>query len=168
MAPVPFLYVFFTQKLVALSTVLISKKNLIMNPILYCPYALPITLTRRAFFVNHVWSGSYYFLSAAQPTDQGEESVVLLVGFVVVVVVGFGGTVFISPMYTQKGCIQRKFSFKRGVSRENFSSKGVQSEKFFLQKGCIQRNLFFKRGEFREKFSSKWVLQDKTLAFLWM
>ena len=31
------------------------------------------------------------FLSAAQPTDQGEKSVVLLVGFVVVVVVGFGG-----------------------------------------------------------------------------
>ncbi len=34
------------------------------------------------------------FLSAAQPTDQGEESVVL-----VVVVVG-GGTIFQSPMYS--------------------------------------------------------------------
>ncbi len=32
------------------------------------------------------------FLSAAQPTDQGEESVVLLV--VVIVVVGGGGTIF--------------------------------------------------------------------------
>ena len=40
------------------------------------------------------------FLSAAQPTDQGEEGVVLLL---VVVVGGFGGTVFGSPMYTQKG-----------------------------------------------------------------
>ena len=34
------------------------------------------------------------FSSAAQPTDQVEESVL-----VVVVVVGFGGTVFGSPMY---------------------------------------------------------------------
>ncbi len=37
------------------------------------------------------------FLSAAQPTDQGEKSVVLLVGFVVVVVVGFGKTTVNKP-----------------------------------------------------------------------
>ncbi len=37
------------------------------------------------------------FLSAAKPTDQGEECVVLVV--VVVVVGGFGGTVLRSPMY---------------------------------------------------------------------
>ncbi len=36
----------------------------------------------------------FLFLSAAKPTDQGEESVVL----VFVVVGGFGGTVFQSPM----------------------------------------------------------------------
>ena len=45
-----------------------------------------------------------WFLSAVHPTDQGEESVLV----VVVVVEGFGGTVFGSPMYTQYGCIQRK------------------------------------------------------------
>ncbi len=38
----------------------------------------------------------FSFLSAAKPTDQGEERVVLLV---VVVVGGFGGTVLRSPMY---------------------------------------------------------------------
>ncbi len=42
------------------------------------------------------------FLSAAQPTDQGEESVLLLL------LGGFGGTVFGSPMCE---------------FRENFSSK---------------------------------------------
>ncbi len=107
------------------------------------------------------------YLSAAKPTDQGEEGVVLLV-VVVVVVGGFGGTVFRSPMYTQKGCIQRKLFFKMGVSRENFSSKEVHSEKTFLQNGCIQRKVFLKRGASRQNFSSKWVHQDKTLAFLCM
>ncbi len=132
------------------------------------------------------------FLSAAKPTDQGEESVVLVV---VVIVRGFGGTVFQSPMYTQNGCIQRKlFSkwvypenfflqngciqrkgfffqngciqgklfFKMGVSRELFSSKWVHPENFFLQNGCIQRKLFFKMGVSRENFSSKWVHPEKT------
>ena len=51
------------------------------------------------------------FLSAAQPTDQGDESVVLLVVVIVVVVVG---TIFQFPMY----------SFW-GVKRQNFVSKGV-------------------------------------------
>ncbi len=106
-----------------------------------------------------------FFLSAAKPTDQGEEGVVLLVGFVVVVVVvvgGFGGTVLRSPMYTQKGCIQRKLFLKMGVSREYFSSKRVHSEKTFLQKGCIQRKVFLKKGASRQNFSSKGVYPDKT------
>ncbi len=79
------------------------------------------------------------FLSAAQPTDQGEERVVLLL--VVVVVGGFGGTVLRSPMYNQNGCIQRKLFLKMGVSRENFSQKWVYPEKTFLKNGCIQRKL---------------------------
>ncbi len=64
------------------------------------------------------------FLSAAKPTDLGEESVVLLVVVVVVVVVvvgGFGGTVFRSPTYKQNGCIQRNLFLKMGAFRENFS-----------------------------------------------
>ncbi len=44
------------------------------------------------------------FLSAAQPTDQGEESVVLLL---IVVVVG-GGTIFQSPMCSFLGCEKAK------------------------------------------------------------
>ncbi len=82
-----------------------------------------------------------FFLSAAKPTDQGEGGVVLLVGFVVVVG-GFGGTVFRSPMYTQNMCIQRKLFLKMGVSRENFSSKGVHQDKTFLQNGCIKTKLW--------------------------
>ncbi len=95
--------------------------------------------------------GKRVLLSAAKPTDQGEEGVVLL-GFVVVVVGGFGGTVFRSPMYTQKGCIQRKLFLKMGVSRGNFSSKWVHPEKSFPQKGCIQTKHFFKRGVSRQNF----------------
>ncbi len=45
-----------------------------------------------------VFPAPQFFLSAAKPTDQGEEGVVRVV--VVVVVGGFGGTVFRSPMYT--------------------------------------------------------------------
>ncbi len=70
---------------------------------------------------TYTWESSS-FLSAAKPTDQGEEGVVLLVVVVVVVVVGgFGGTVFRSPMYNQNGCIQRKLFLKMGASKENFS-----------------------------------------------
>ncbi len=57
------------------------------------------------------------FLSAAQPTDQGEESVVLLL--VVIVVVG-GGTIFQFPMYSFVGCEKAKLCLKRGVKRQNF------------------------------------------------
>ncbi len=50
------------------------------------------------------------FLSAAQPTDQGEESVVLLV----IVVVGGGNHLSISHV-----------QFFWGVKRKNFVSKGM-------------------------------------------
>ncbi len=56
------------------------------------------------------------FLSAAQPTDQGEESVVLLL----VVVVG-GGTPFFSlPWTVFWGVKRQKLCLKRGVKRQNF------------------------------------------------
>ncbi len=81
-------------------------------------------------FGQKISSFTGIFLSAAKPTDQGEEGVVLLVGFVVVVVVGgFGGTVFRSRMYTQKGCIQKKVFLKKGASRQNISSKGMYPDK---------------------------------------
>ncbi len=104
------------------------------------------------------------FLSAAKPTDQGEERVLLLL-LLVVVVGGFGGTVYRSPMYNQNGCIQRKLFLKMGASRENFSSKWVYPEKTFLknrciqrklkflQNGCILRKLFLKMGASKENFS---------------
>ena len=59
------------------------------------------------------------FLSAAQPTDQGEESVVL------VVVVG-GGTIFQSPMCSFLGCEKAK----------TLSKKGCEKAKTLSQKGC--------------------------------
>ncbi len=83
----------------------------------------------------------FVFLSAAKPTDQGEEGVLLLV-VVVVVVGGFRGTVLESPMYTQNGCIQRKLFFKMGASRENFSLKWVYPEKLFFKMGVSRETLF--------------------------
>ncbi len=80
------------------------------------------------------------FLSAAQPTDQGEESVILVV--FVVVVGGFGGDCF--PI-------------------SNIHSKWVHPEKTFLQNGCIQRKLFFTMGAFTKTFAAKLMHQDKTL-----
>ncbi len=89
-------------------------------------------------FMVEAWGFRYrcIFLSAAKPTDRGEGSVVLVV---VVVVGGFGGTIFQFPMYAQNGCIQRKLFFKMGVSRENISLKWVYPEKTFLLNGCVQR-----------------------------
>ncbi len=51
------------------------------------------------------------FLSAAKPTDQGEESVVLLL----VVVVWGGRTIFQSPMCSFLGCEKAKTLSKKGV-----------------------------------------------------
>ncbi len=130
-------------------------------PVLPAAAVYKTLLLLSLLFFNRRRCISLPFLSAAKPTDQGEEGVVLLVGFVVVVVGGFGGTVFRSPMYTQKGCIQRKLFLKMGVSRENFSSKGVHSEKTFLQKGCIQRKVFFKMGASRQNFLQKGCIQTK-------
>ncbi len=53
-----------------------------------------------------------HFLSAAQPTDHGEESIVL--GGVVFV----GGPVFESPVYIQTGCIQKILFFIMGTFRK--------------------------------------------------
>ncbi len=91
---------------------------------------------RALIFLSRFPFLSWPFFSAAKVTDQGEESVVLGV----VVVWGFWGTVFQSPMYTLNGCIQRKLFLK-----------WVYPEKFFLQNGCIQRKLFFKMGAFTKK-----------------
>ncbi len=79
-----------------------------------------------------------FFLSAAQPTDQGEESVVL----VVVIVGGFGGLFSDLP-----------YTLKMGASRENFFSKWVHPEKTFFQNGCFQRKLFLEMDGSRENIS---------------
>ncbi len=62
------------------------------------------------------------FLSAAQPTDQGGESVVL--HLVVVAVVG--GTIFQFPMYSFLGC-----------EKENFVSKWVWKGKNCVYHGAL-------------------------------
>ncbi len=57
------------------------------------------------------------FLSATQPTDQGKESVVLIV-------VG-AGTIFHLLMYSFLGCEKEKLCLKRGVKRQKLFSKEV-------------------------------------------
>ncbi len=57
------------------------------------------------------------FLSAAQPTDQGEESVVLLL-----VVVG-GGPFFSLPCTVFWGVKRQKLCLKRGVKRQRLCHK---------------------------------------------
>ncbi len=75
------------------------------------------------------WAGSITLvlsLSAAQPTDQGEESVVLLVG------VG-GGTAFKLPMYSFLGCAKQKLCIKRDVKKQKLCLKrGVKRENFVV------------------------------------
>ncbi len=70
------------------------------------------------------------FLSAAQPTDQGEESVVLLV------VVG-AGTIFHLLMYIFWGCEKAKTLSQKGCEKaKTLSLKGFEKTKTFLPKGC--------------------------------
>ena len=76
------------------------------------------------------------FLSAAQPTDQGEESVVLLV------VVG-AGTIFHLLMYSFLGCEEEKLCPKRGVKRQKLCRKrGVERQKLFSQRGVKRQRLY--------------------------
>ncbi len=72
------------------------------------------------------------FLSAAQPTDQGEESIVL--GVVVFV----GGLVLESPMHIQTGCIQKILFLIMGTFRKKktFFKMNTEFRKRFI--------LFFK------------------------
>ncbi len=74
--------------------------------------------------------GARLFLSAAQPTDQGEESVVLLV------VVG-AGTIFHLLMYIFWGCEKAKTLSQKGCEKaKTLSLKGFEKTKTFLPKGC--------------------------------
>ncbi len=83
------------------------------------------------------------FLSAAQPTDQGEESVVLLL---LVVVVG-GGTIFQSPMYSFLGCEKAKtLSKKRCDKAKTLSKKGCDKATTLSKKGVTRQKLCLKRG----------------------
>ena len=68
-------------------------------------------------------------LSAAKPTDQGEESVVL-------VVVGGGRTIFQLLMYIFWGCEKAK----------TLSQNGCEKAKTLSQKGCEKANKISQRG----------------------
>ena len=57
------------------------------------------------------------FLSAAQPTDHGKESVVILLLV--------GGDHFSFSHVSFLGCETEILCFKRGVKRKNFVSKGM-------------------------------------------
>ncbi len=65
------------------------------------------------------WEFMNLFLSAAQPTDQGEESVLLLL-------VG-GGTIFQSPMYSFLGCEKAKPLSQKGCEKAKTLSKILYS-----------------------------------------
>ncbi len=99
------------------------------------------------------------FLSAAQPTDQGEESVVLFV-----VVVGGGGHfssshvqffgVWKGKNFVWKGMWKGKKIVPKGVWKsKNFVSKGVWKRKNFVSKGVRlkRQKLCLKRGGKRQK-----------------
>ena len=72
-------------------------------------------------------------LSPAQPTHQGEESVVL---FVVLLVVVGEGTIFQFPMSSFLGCEKEKLCLKRGVKRQKLCLKRGVSVK--RQKLCLK------------------------------
>ncbi len=98
------------------------------------------------------------FLSAAQPTDQGEESVVLLVVVVVVV----GGTIFQSPMYSFLGCEKAKTLSTKDVTRQKLClNRGVTRQKLCLKRGVTRQKLCLKRGVTRQKLCLKGVGQGK-------
>ncbi len=105
-----------------------------------------------------------HFLSAAQPTDQGEESVVLVVVVVVVVVVG--GTIFQSPMCSFLGCEKTKNFVSKGVWKgKNFVQKGVWQGKNFVSKGVWQGKNFVSKGVWQGKnFVSKGVWKGKNFV----
>ena len=69
------------------------------------------------------------FLFAAQPTNQGEESAVLLL------VVAVGGAIFQFPMYTFLGCEKAK-----SLSRDQ---KGCEKSKTLFQKRCEKAKSVF-------------------------
>ena len=71
-------------------------------------------------------------LSAAKPSDQGEESVLLF--FVV-----RGGTIFNLPMYSFR-CVKK--CYKNGVKKATFSQNMCENCKLFLKKGEKKTNLF--------------------------
>ena len=80
-----------------------------------------------------------FFLSAAQPTDQGEESVV----FLLLVIVG-GDTIFQSPMYSFLGCEKAKTLSQKGCEKAKTLSKNTistpqisESIPFFFAFSCL-------------------------------
>ncbi len=83
-------------------------------------------------------------LSAAQPTDQGEESILLLLLLllllVVVVVVVVGEDHFSVShvhMYSFLGCEKEKLCLKRGVKRQKLCLKRDEKRQKLCISGCI-------------------------------
>ncbi len=93
------------------------------------------------------------FLSAAQPTDQGEESVLILF---VVVIVG-RGTIFDLPIYSFFGGGEKEKLCLRGVKKaKNFPKRGVKRQKLF-QKRCEKTKTLLQKGCEKAKTFSKGV-----------
>ena len=106
-------------------------------PTYVCFFLVEISpLSGRRWTAELDYCGRSSFLSVAQPTDQGEESVVLLF-------VAGAGTIFSSShaqffgvlkgkTLSQKGCERQKLCLKRGVKRQKpLSQKGCEKAKTF-------------------------------------
>ena len=90
-----------------------------------------------AVIVWETTQGLIFICGAAQPTDQGEESVVLLLLVVVV-----GETIFQFPMYSFLWCDYKKLCLKRGVKKQNFClRRGVKRQKLCLRRGVKRQKL---------------------------
>ncbi len=93
-------------------------------------------------------------MSAAKPTGQGEESVVLLF----VVVVG-GATIFQLPMNSFLGCEKAKtLSQKWCEKAKTLSQKGCEKAKTLSQKGCEKANTLSQKGCEKAEMCISWCI----------
>ena len=100
-------------------------------------------------------------LSAAKPTDQGEESVVL-------VVVGGEGLFFSFSCTFFGGVKRQKLCLKMGAKRQKLCLKrGVKKQTKFLKGGVKRQKLCFKRGVKRQKLLSPKGCEKAKLFISW-
>ena len=94
-----------------------------------------------------------------KPTDQGEESIVL-------VVVVVGGTIFHVPMYSFWGCVKAKSLSQKGcVKAKTLSQKGYVKAKSLSQKGCVKANTLSQKGWEKAKTMYIWFIDLSEMLY---